>query len=610
MTLPSDTPPPATLYARYLAQCEAEARPLMSAVCLEASRAASGVGGWVAPADQMARQILPGLPAVWALQLGERLAGNGPVTSPSTDLAGPSSLSLMSDDDVDEDIESTRVVQGIETAAEWALRDLRSRLGQWPQGAGRSGADPLPLAPGAVVGALCAALHDGPYDGALRLAVLRAVAAPLGRALAALYARHAELLADWGLQPARYTIRREPEPARGRLAPEASAVAVASEQIPVLLAQVAEQAGLSRGMQALLSRLAGPVERSIAADAGLLASMDNPLWRLVDRLAALGQVDGGGDTVPLHERLDPIIARLEQAAQPMAVAQYEQALADAEAVSLADTGSAAAAVLASAPAPLLNEQVLQSVERRHTLEPVLRAQMVARLRDDPLLPEVKQFLLGPWLGVVLQAVSEGGEETPQAQRVLGAVESLIEAGRIDRRQALTPAEVACLRMEAEDGLALAGLPAQRIQQHAADLSAALKTWPREALDSGLTDSEPAEVDEAEAPGWPSHADLATVPIALDAQNPDDPARRDCEAWLDSLAVGDICRIHRQGQWTTLRLNWRSDNGAFYAFANQGGLAFCASRRVLARLRLEGLATTMTRGQWVRRAVDTLPMPLG
>ena len=130
------------------------------------------------------------------------------------------------------------------------------------------------------------------------------------------------------------------------------------------------------------------------------------------------------------------------------------------------------------------------------------------------------------------------------------------------------------------------------------------------MDSCLHDIEPEPVEDSEASDWPSHADLATVPIALDAQNPDDPARRDCEAWLDGLAVGDICRIHRQGQWTTLRLNWRSDNGAFYAFANQGGLAFCASRRVLTRLRLEGLATTMTRGQWVRRAVDTLPMPLG
>ncbi len=608
MSLPSAPPPPATLFARYLAQCEADTRPLLSAVCLEASRSAGTVGGWLSPAEQMARQVLPGLPAVWAQYMTERLAWAAQPDGPASSLGGPISLSLMSDDDVDEDIESTRIVQGIESAAEWTLRDLRARLAQWPSGGGRAPADRLPLAPEAVVAALGAALRDGPWDGSLRLAVLRAVSPPLGRALADLYARHAALLADWGLAPARYTIRRDPEPAAQR--PAGGAVPVASSQIPELLVQVGEQAGLTRGMQALLTRLAGPVERSIAADAGLLASMENPLWRLVDRLAALGQVDDAGDSVPLHERLEPIIARLEQAAQPMAVGHYEQALVEAEALSAADTASTTAAVLAGQPAAGLDKALLESMERRQALEPMMRAQMVARLRDDPLLPEVKQFLLGPWMSVLLQAVCEGGEDAPQARRVLGAVESLVAAGRLDRSQPLTPAEIDCLRMEAEDGLSLAGLPALRIQQHAADLTAALKTWPREAVDSGLHDIEPEPVEDSEASDWPSHADLATVPIALDAQNPDDPARRDCEAWLDGLAVGDICRIHRQGQWTTLRLNWRSDNGAFYAFANQGGLAFCASRRVLTRLRLEGLATTMTRGQWVRRAVDTLPMPLG
>ena len=99
-----------------------------------------------------------------------------------------------------------------------------------------------------------------------------------------------------------------------------------------------------------------------------------------------------------------------------------------------------------------------------------------------------------------------------------------------------------------------------------------------------------------------------MPIALDAHNPDERSLRACESWLDGLAVGDICRVQRQGQWATLRLNWRSDNGAYFAFGNSTGLAFCASRRVLGRMRLEGLATTMARGQWVRRAADTLPMP--
>jgi hypothetical protein len=194
---------------------------------------------------------------------------------------------------------------------------------------------------------------------------------------------------------------------------------------------------------------------------------------------------------------------------------------------------------------------------------------------------------------------------------------LIEGAGTGRRAPLSRAELDCLRMEAEDGLADAGLPAVRIRQHAADLAAALATWPRPSPDTQLEadalladDNPDSALQGAGDDAWPSHEDLATVPIALDAHNPDERSLRDCEAWLDGLDVGDVCRIQRQGQWDTLRLNWRSDNGAYFAFGNSSGLAFCASRRVLGRMRLEGLATTMARGQWVRRAVDTLPMPLG
>jgi hypothetical protein len=53
----------------------------------------------------------------------------------------------------------------------------------------------------------------------------------------------------------------------------------------------------------------------VAANPQLLDSVDNPLWRLIDRLAALGQLDieAAPDAfqLPLHLRLEPIIARLE-----------------------------------------------------------------------------------------------------------------------------------------------------------------------------------------------------------------------------------------------------------------------------------------------------------
>lgn len=631
----------ATLYRRYLAQCRTDAAALLADVCRHAG---AGVGGgtlWITPAQRQVQQALPGLAAAWAAQIAQPAAPKSHIaSSPMPFMASgfnvPSGLSLMSDDDVDEDIESTRVVQAIEGAAEWSLRDLRSRLASAPPTAGGGRDESLPLAPARVVGALCATLHEAGLEAPVRLAALRTVADPLSQSLAELYQRHAELLNDWGLQPARYTIRREPEGRTAgartdhdprRSASAKQAVGVASSQIPALLAQVAGEAGLSTGMQALMNRLAAPVARSVAADQRLLDSVDNPLWRLIDRLASLGQLDTeaspDGLHLPLHLRLEPIIARLEAAAQPMPIERYAQALteAEAEAHDVADVhGHTAAATapmqLSSSTTPLhasATPAAMAAARQLQELEPMMRAQMAARLRDDPVLPEVRQFLLGPWLQVIVNAYAEHGEESAETQRTLGAVESFIDGGSYRRRWPLGRAELDCLRMEAEDGLLKIGqMPGDRVQQHVMDLRAALATWPRPAPDTELgalldEQQESAIIEDADA--WPSHDELATVPIALDAHNPDERSLRDCEAWLDSLAAGDICRIQRQGEWATLRLNWRSETGTYFAFGNSTGLAFCASRRVLGRMRLEGLATTMARGQWLRRAVDTLPMAL-
>ncbi|MGM9490913.1 DUF1631 family protein [Ideonella sp. YS5] len=646
-------PPPAveTLYQRYLAQCQADAAAVVARVCREAGVASPGGGLWVSPAQRHAQSLLPGLAPRWLAQLARPVAAPSGPTLPQpfvTDGFGvPTGLALMSDDDVDEEIESTRVVQAIESAAEWSLRDLRSRLASAPPTAGSLEDEVLPLAPARLVSALCGALHEETDDGAARLAALRCAAEPLASALANMYQQHAELLSAWGLQPARYSIRREPEAHRAAAAAgqprrqETSAVGVAAHQIPALLAHVAGEAGLSAGMQALMSRLAGPVARSVAADPGLLDSLDNPLWRLIDRLAAIGQLDtegaAGGFELPLHLRLEPIIAALEQTRQAMPLERYAQALAEAEAqargvadhtvapvpdpapvpfhvTGLAIAPTAPGGLSAPAPAAALPEGTLAHIERRQALEPLVRGQMVARLREANVLPAVKQFLLGPWVASIVQVIAAHGDDSAPAQRALNAVEALIEGGSYTRRSPLSPAELDCLRLEAADGLAATpGLPSAHAKQHVQDLVAALSLWPRPApaADTSMSadDLLGYEDEPLEQTSWPAHDELATVPIALDAHNPDERSLRACESWLDGLAVGDICRVQRQGQWATLRLNWRSDNGAYFAFGNSTGLAFCASRRVLGRMRLEGLATTMARGQWVRRAADTLPMPL-
>jgi hypothetical protein len=100
----------------------------------------------------------------------------------------------------------------------------------------------------------------------------------------------------------------------------------------------------------------------------------------------------------------------------------------------------------------------------------------------------------------------------------------------------------------------------------------------------------------------------TVPMDMVDTDTQTPAKQDREAWLAQLVPGDLCRLFIQGRWMNAQMTWRSSNGQFCVFASRhGGRLHSLTRRQLARLRAEGLATTIARGQRVRDAVDTLTM---
>jgi hypothetical protein len=216
-----------------------------------------------------------------------------------------------------------------------------------------------------------------------------------------------------------------------------------------------------------------------------------------------------------------------------------------------------------------------------------------------------------------------GVDAPSTQRWAKVIDSLVDGADRYRRRPLSPAELECQVLDAQDGLRDLAMPTARIQQHLDDLRAELSHWPRTALASAddsaslavaVSDEErahllpegSADIDDSD---WHHHADLATVPVDLHDADPNSPAQRDRQAWLDSLAAGQLCRIFLQGRWTSVRLDWISDRDQFYAFSRRRGPAFSTSRRVLERMRAEGLVTSVDPGQWLREAVDTLPAPL-
>jgi hypothetical protein len=259
-----------------------------------------------------------------------------PVTEPSID-----SLTLVDDQQIEEDIEVARVIQLVDTAAEGDLRDLRA-LCATLRSAPAASPELHPMRPEVCARALVRALYQLQWPREARLLALRVVGKCLADRLATLYREQLRELRRWGVQPVPYRLQIAPEvqsqtprddAAMQRLARRVVVGAdnAAAQLIPKLLAQVADQAGLDSSLRALLARLAAPAIQSAGAEAGVLSSFEHPVWRLVDRLAAVASVQSGkgAASARLAARLEPVIARLEQSAGA-SLASFEQALADVE----------------------------------------------------------------------------------------------------------------------------------------------------------------------------------------------------------------------------------------------------------------------------------------
>lgn len=250
------------------------------------------------------------------------------------------SLTLVDDQQVEEDIEVARVIQLVDTAAEADLRELRS-LCATMRGATELSPELHPMRPEVCARALVRALHELDWPRDARRLALRAIGGCLVEGLQQRYGDQLRELRRWGVQPLPYRVRLSEEPALTARDDEAmrklaalapgDAMQAAQQLIPRLLHQVAEQGQLGEPLVTLLGRLAGPAIRSIRSGGGLLSSFEHPVWRLVDRVAAVASVQSGGSAAGsrLAARLEPVITRLErmQAVTPMA---FEQALADVE----------------------------------------------------------------------------------------------------------------------------------------------------------------------------------------------------------------------------------------------------------------------------------------
>ncbi|MEP6874583.1 MAG: DUF1631 family protein, partial [Burkholderiales bacterium] len=495
----------------------------------------------------------------------------------------PAQLSLVDDQQLERDIELARVIQLIESAAEWELRELQAVCATLKR-ARSIRPEHNPLRPEMAARALLVALEESGLGIEARVSALRMCGAVLAEALRELYARHCHGLRRLGV-PAQSYDAPKPAPAapgpnsdlalRGlvaRMAGRAAAHDTAArgdtlpgQLIPNLLTQIADQADMNTTMRGLLVRLCAPAVRTAEAEAGVLLSLEHPVWRLIDRVASLSSVsdDGGSDggLVTLARLLEPIVSALEKAERP-GTDIFEEALDRVGEVTV-QLNSARLSTVARLDIDLtqptqnleLNPTEPGVTRRPREIDATLRRRVAAQLRHSSAPPTLRQFLLGPWVVVMAHAIAQHGAASDQAVRWQDAVDDFIRQGdEVATARAHTPDPTALLALAAQ-GMESAQIPLHQRQASLAELRDALVLEPL-----------PADMPAA---GGGDHQP-ATIPMDMVDTDANSPAKQNREAWLAELAPGDLCRMFLQGRWMNAQLTWRSTTGQFCVFANRHG----------------------------------------
>ncbi|MEF7614374.1 DUF1631 family protein [Aquincola sp. MAHUQ-54] len=240
-------------------------------------------------------------------------------------------LSLVEDDAVASDVELSRATELIRSTAEFELRELRAFTSALV-GDLHVARDTNPLRPDHYVRALWAAITGLPSSHNLRIALLRAAAAPLAQALRLAYAAACTRLEDAGVVPSSYrtivtstgsrswhrshTLPPDLDRLRQLLPPAAPAAAGAGDAdpdtvLPSIFAALRQDASVGTDLQALLGRLQ-PIALCVARqDATTLDAYTHPLWVFIDRVAFLAALHPQADDPARTEVLAQAAALIE-----------------------------------------------------------------------------------------------------------------------------------------------------------------------------------------------------------------------------------------------------------------------------------------------------------
>jgi len=573
--------------------------------------------------------------------------------------AGELSLSLIDEEQIDEEIETARIVQLVEAEAEVELQELAALASTLMR---LDHVDPsvMPLRPQACAQGLREGLAGLAVEPAARLLLLRTLGSAVGRQVRREYTELAEQLRRWGVRPAPFRIRplsgdtraaataeaETPPPADGALrrlvrwARETAPAPLDGEIDPVadepqagdgsplqvrlfaepraragheeaplpraaaehalghLFAQLGDLADLPPDTRDLLGGLHRIGRRLSADDASLWSNPDHPWWKLIDRLLVIGAAHGElapADQRRLHESLAGVLARLQRAPRV-----DEPMLADA-----ADDLRAFATRLLQGDAGALMDQVseLQRAADLQEMRAALRGQVVQQLRGTRVSAALRRFLVGPWTGAMAAAAATHGQASTRLAELALLVDDLIRATAMPGRPVSAVQRVTLLR-QVESGLAGAGVPAAQARAELGQLAGVLHNPPPPEEGTAAweesADTMPAGLAQE------LHAGLPTVPLDLGAPASGGTAADAGEAWLAGLQPGTYCRLFLHGGWITTRLHWVSPTRNLFLFAGRPhGRSHSLTRRMLQKLRDAGLAASLGDGARLARAIDTL-----
>jgi hypothetical protein len=547
-------------------------------------------------------------------------------------------LSLVDEGQAEEDIEISRVMAQIDLQAEWELREVQAFMAA-VRGQSEIRREANPLRPEVFARALSRATRSLRVPAEARMLLLRMAGAELAGLLKMEYAQICRRLESLGVQPLAFravpaakapaassTFELTDSGTLGRLlervsrshpTPLDSGTAEAETLVNRLFDQILADTKLVENVRTLLVRLKPAVLSLARRDPALVRQSDHPAWQLLNRLSA----HCAGYDDPQDERLiefqrfaRTVIDRITALPQP----ESQHFLKGQEDINhFIDERSREA--LERSRAAL---EKLQRIERADQLRGVLR-QQVRQMQGAQLSQALRDFLFGPWVDAMVEAMARHGEHSAQASELMHSVDELLwsmqplsaPADR-SRLRALLPELVASLNR----GMDLIAWPQPQRDALLAELSAhhsavmrgdapaaappAESLTPEQIVQQMLDEPDPSSTLGPDGPI--DRGALPTVPVGLMSQTDTQAGRLAREAWMARLAPGSWYHMFVQGQWVTAQLMWSSDNGQFFMFASQhAGHSHSLTRRAVERLLAEGLITVLEDRSLMQRAVDSL-----